>query len=725
MRSAIRPGTVLVTLAAVITAVAFAAPAAGARGLGTPPATDQFNSRCAPIAISPHAVTIGATITASAGARTDACGGPAKDVHWGWVLSQGVERQSGCGNDASSCVVKAVSATDAWTVGCLSGSSDFGPWESCDYYAVLGKDTFDLSGTLSHGPNSTKSTAGITVVLRGPGGAQSTRTDSHGTYTFAVKRGTYTVTPAGSTAPSQRTVSVSRDTNGVDFTLASDSLTLRFSPSSVPSDGTGHFTGSATVSNTSGTAQANQDVTFTPPLDVTPHALVCGRSGLVYPTLLNDGSALGSHFDVHTDANGVIPLSVWVGTQPGDWLLQGVESDDSSISDSVTLGFADRGSASFGPGQIAEQFGSAVGRTIGGGSGINLFSDFGAIGQSQASDQAVLLAFLRTVTSALPGADYGPVHAGGEAGIVFYRHGTADPLSSGVVMSIAQAASIVDAIGSGHPIPAADQSLMPLAAWASSHGVPAPADVLGSLSPPPQEKLLYFGFPYPPAVTSAPSQVAFYGPCLAPDPSLEVVQTHSPIRLSFRGAGGVTFGLGPGGARTGDGSGLIEHSGDLTTYVVPAGRYAVTVAAIGSGPATIVVLGPGTRAQRVQSLSVSVRRGQTGHLDLTGQGTAGPLAIAGRRVRAAGGLPLTVAGVPSRLRAGRRTTARLVITSLGAAVPGAVVVAGGHTAVADQHGVARLSLRPGTRGPVTLTVTSPGARALRRTITVTRLKRKD
>ena len=146
----------------------------------------------------------------------------------------------------------------------------------------------------------------------------------------------------------------------------------------------------------------------------------------------------------------------------------------------------------------------------------------------------------------------------------------------------------------------------------------------------------------------------------------------------------------------------------------------------GTGPATILALSPRHAAEAVQSLTLSVHKGQTGRLALASHGASGPLAIAGHRVRPIAGLPRKLSGLPNHLTVGRRTTVTVRIASLGAPVPGAVVAVGGrvHTlALTDQHGAARLSLRPPARGTVTVTVTSPGSHDLTRRLAVTSAKR--
>jgi hypothetical protein len=148
----------------------------------------------------------------------------------------------------------------------------------------------------------------------------------------------------------------------------------------------------------------------------------------------------------------------------------------------------------------------------------------------------------------------------------------------------------------------------------------------------------------------------------------------------------------------------------------------MSVIATGTGPAAMVALSPGRTAQRVQSLMLSLRRGQSGRLSLGAQGATGALTIAGRRVRPSAGLPLTLSGLPRQLHVGHRTTTTVRVFSLGAPVPGAVVAVGGrvHTvAVTDQRGAIRLSLHPAARGVVTVTVTSPGSHPLTQKVRVT------
>lgn len=587
-----------------------------------------------------------------------------------------------------------------------------------------------LSGVNVAITGATSSGTAVSVAATtGPGGSWST-TLMPGTYNVAptgtpptektkgiyqVKRcdGTATVTSVGDVCQVSGTGAKQAD---FAFKPSDHVLALSFSPGSVDTTGTGHFTGVAKDVDKTGAPVTGESISFTPPLDVSPRALVCSPTGLVYPRLLSDGSPLGSGFGLSTDSGGLVPLSVWVGTTPGQWLLEADETGDSSVATSLGFPFPDRGAGTFAPGGIAEDLYRAARNTVGGSSGINLFSHFAATGQAEASSQAVLMAFLALNLSRFPGADFGPAHAGGRAGVVFYRHGTTDP-SLGVVLGIDQAAAIIDAAGSGKAIPDADRSLPSLAGWAADHGAD-PHSALGSLAPPPSEGLLYFGFPYPPLVNSAAAEVSFYGPCLQPDPALEEVQTHSPVALTFSGAHGYRLGLSAKGRAVGNGRGFVVRNGDQVTYVLPTGSYHVAVAATGSGPATIVSLAPGRRAISAGVFTLRVRRGQHGAFALGRHGAGTVLRIGRQRLHLSVGLPLSLNGLPHRLRRGATRTLKLRLRSLGAPVAGALITVTGHAraaAVTDGGGVAAVTVRP-AKGAVTVKVTASGHHALRRVL---------
>jgi Calx-beta domain len=140
--------TVVAILASVLSAAGMAAQGASARAftvrpsdeVGPEPTELLPESRCANLSLAPSVVRVGETITASAGPATDECGGPASSVSWVW--GAGGETVSGCGETSTTCEFRPEEATgtpgNRWTQLCIFGSSPFGGWESCAYYAVEG-----------------------------------------------------------------------------------------------------------------------------------------------------------------------------------------------------------------------------------------------------------------------------------------------------------------------------------------------------------------------------------------------------------------------------------------------------------------------------------------------------------------------------------------------------------------------------------------------------------
>lgn len=105
--------------------------------LGAPPAEPQ--SRCAAMTVSPHVVSVGGTITATAGpAQPGSCGGGPGSVIWTWGFSAGATPVSGsCQANSATCTLTAVFVTSGYVSLCINGASVQGPWDSCDYYAVV------------------------------------------------------------------------------------------------------------------------------------------------------------------------------------------------------------------------------------------------------------------------------------------------------------------------------------------------------------------------------------------------------------------------------------------------------------------------------------------------------------------------------------------------------------------------------------------------------------
>jgi hypothetical protein len=169
---------------------------AGTPKLGPMPAPDE--SRCAQMHFSPHMISIGQLVVADAGPITSACGGPASSVHYAWPdpnpdLNQipGLVEPHRCSVNAASCQFRAVMFTQlgVWEGLCISGSSPFGGWGSCESYVVKVGKYLRLDGTVFNLHGKT-----VTVRLSGKHVRATTTTDvDSAVYQFAVLPGRYKV----------------------------------------------------------------------------------------------------------------------------------------------------------------------------------------------------------------------------------------------------------------------------------------------------------------------------------------------------------------------------------------------------------------------------------------------------------------------------------------------------------------------------------------------------
>jgi hypothetical protein len=175
-------------------ALVVAGPLSAAETFG--PRPKPVESRCAPIRISAHLVNVGDVIQADAGPATANCGGPSSKVHWAWPDDSpdanqipGLIKTHPCPGTSAHCAFRArlFSPAGMWEGICISGVSPQGAFTSCDSYAVRIGTYHYLTGTIFNLGGTTK------VRLSGPGGRQSTETDSAGVWTFAVRSGTYTI----------------------------------------------------------------------------------------------------------------------------------------------------------------------------------------------------------------------------------------------------------------------------------------------------------------------------------------------------------------------------------------------------------------------------------------------------------------------------------------------------------------------------------------------------
>ena len=194
-RGALRRGLLVLGLSlGAMTGAALASPFVSAVSL--PPMPQPVESRCAPVSISAHLVNVGAKIEASAGPATPNCGGPASSVTWSWPDDnpdlnqiQGLVKTHACPTNSSHCEFKArlFTAAGEWLGICISGAAPQGAFTSCESYAVRQGAYHSVGGTIFNLPSRKP----ITVHLSGPGGSQTTTTDSAGFWHFVAKNGTY------------------------------------------------------------------------------------------------------------------------------------------------------------------------------------------------------------------------------------------------------------------------------------------------------------------------------------------------------------------------------------------------------------------------------------------------------------------------------------------------------------------------------------------------------
>lgn len=151
----------------------------------------------------------------------------------------------------------------------------------------------------------------------------------------------------------------------------------------------------------------------------------------------------------------------------------------------------------------------------------------------------------------------------------------------------------------------------------------------------------------------------------------------------------------------------------------------MTVTGTGSGTAHIEVLGvvgsPLTSyARSISDYVFRAHAGASGTLPVNFFGPAGAMTFAGRTVTSQAGLPITLAGLPARIKHGKRRLV-LVASSLGTPLPGAVVTLAEKsltlTATTDARGRARFTVTL-SKGRLTVAVSYPAAVPLTSTIRV-------
>ena len=704
-------------------------------------------TRLGALTVSPHVVHAGGTITgtvALTGKYT---------VVWPTAIPFLVQQGDCTNTPTCTWTVPANAPTVKYTTLRASVINNQGTGISRDYYAIIGKDKFDLAGHITDSEG--KPVAGAAVKITGTESAGAT-TDATGQYNVLLKRGRYTVTPIPAKGrtfqPEQSSVTLNQDRT-VDFKLRPnvDEITVTPEADTLAASGVAETGITITDRNSAGEPVEGATLDIAPPPEYTSPALVCDSSGrLAYPQMLSDGSALGARFQRITDGSGEIHLSTFFGAVPGDWLIEATEQGAPSAKPGrATITLTPSGGAPTLPDALTSLLIAAGNKTL---------SDWSV------EPQRRLVEWLGQVRGEIQGVAFLPIRsvdpAGfNESGVVVYadtgtvREALMDyltgrstfppPESEAVVIDTKSLVQLqFGEVVSGQAAITPPFRLPGLDAWANGtviqisepdvqafHNqthIPIPArgrPQFGLEKPQAHDDLLYGYGPYPPFGGSVAAQASFKQ-CVSPSFQTRITP-HSPVTVQLRDAQGKESGLAPTGlADDAIPGSLVSHSGrTLRLISVPGGSYTVTVTGTGDGPATLVFTVPTATGVSTRVFHFQSRRGAKGRLSLSAAGAGATLHFAGRTIRGTPGLALSVRGLPSSLKKGRTAHLSLALREqLGhGAGPVAVRVsgvAGGLSATSTAAGRLRLTLHPKRRGAIRLVFSGPGFASLTRTLRV-------
>jgi len=705
-------------------------------------------------AVEPRVLHVGQHITG-----TVTPGG--NDEHWDWkaFVKQvgGGKVVSGCGDDVSSCTVKAShkAVSNVWEVFGEGVDIPFlgsrATSISSDYF-IVNNDLAQLSGTVSAGPHKPLSGVELRVSGTSESGhhvSRTTTTDSSGNYAFALTKGSYTVRPLhGTYKPPERSVNLSSNRTGVDFEQGHDQIKLTIDPQTVESNGRAVVTVTATDTDAEGNPIPDHELQIEPPPTYDVPGLFCDASArFVSPTRLGSGEILPTHFNRFTDQDGQVRFTVFVGAVPGDMIIEAREADHPLVADSKVL---------------------TVGVT---GAGATLPFDLPAtlLGQGDttlfAGGEASLLHWLGTIKAegALGGIGFMPIHATDATaahrvhdGVVLF------PENQGVKQQLfsfldggtnsapgEQQAQVIDIdnllnwqfgqAAAGHLGHSIQNHLQSLQGWQDGEVVDFGENARGQdrkLSIPgrgrpfsgfahPQgnDYLLYEYGPYPPFGSDQQTANTF-DRCISPGFQGTTFTVHSPLAVVVHDSRGDSAGVSPHGG-PGDtlpGSVVVYSGKRVRSVSVPTGTYTVSVAGTGKGPATLVV----SSGKKTEVFSFQAHKGQTGSLSIKPGHLPKSLRIGGHTVTAAGGLKLRVKGLPASLAHGKARTLKLTVrdqfgqpasgVELNLTGPPGV---GGRAATSDRNGNIKLTVRPSKPGQATVHLSGVGYLKLTRKLTIT------
>jgi hypothetical protein len=517
------------------------------------------------------------------------------------------------------------------------------------------------------------------------------------------------------------TVRVTQERVRIEETAVDVSL----APSSVAAEGSG-LSLATILATRGGQGLANRALSIQPDADAdAPRAVVCDtRAGgaLLWPThRFSDGTRSVSGFDTRTDATGEKQLKLLTGAQAGSFSLSATLKGQASIFDIAQLSVTG-GGAGQDPASLADKL-TRAGRDFMEGASPRFAAAVGLRqgqhGGTLAREQALLewLTTARAGSGTLNGLAFGPIRsADGRAGILVYPRGATVRTPSGVVTPgagggrmVLDVEALAQAVGSSQTLggifrfpdltlPQFAGVVQPFASWQGGGG---PA-VVGFATSSKNEDLAYFGYPEPPPL-GTPGRRDFDG-CLDLGLGDFVAEVHSPLRLTFTAADGRELGLGPGGPVLDIPGGFVSAPrGGVARYAVPAGAASsFRLLGTGSEQATVVLSGPRGGAPSV--FSFAVKAGQSGTVRLGGSAPPSALTFAGKRVRGAHGVGLTLKA-PRKVGKGKRFGV-VVKDQFGRPAGGVTVSAGRAVRATDARG--RASLQAPRRGSAVTVVASGG-----------------
>ncbi len=675
--------------------------------------------------ISPRVVHPGGRVTLRFG------GGP--DVRWHLVSAPGALSE-GCSSSMQGTGSKTCTATIAaadllgplpmwlpfqvgfdWLPSCSSGGCISSSERT--NVALLPASSSLLSGSVRDAGDHM--VRGVPITISGQGRRYATTTNGAGEFTAILPTGTWTVAPAGTWDPPARVIRLGAagaradfkaPVSELDFSVAGSRLVNGVDWTTAPASGLALRSGVVRAHTSSGRPLADRTVQIDAPYvdgsspgqSPRPRISVC--DAVTWRPLFTTGDRT----ERVTDSNGEVGFTLMLGTEIGTSLLHARLADDVTALDVERIG---QTGAVTGP-SVPDIVTPMQNATRLGLPAPPMF----AIGAG--SLQAVLVEWWLGYRAGeqvgpdrmLPAGDFVPVRSrdNQRAAIVFYPAGNPRPLRDHLTLGSTLPTDYPTATLGFRQVPfspdgkllqwqAVLTDLPALSTWEAANGPATDGFVLNGTG---LGTAGWLGGPVPPVIVDRTARSAYARCVPGASPPTTIVEVHSPVTVDLAEGGG--------------GFAIRSPRSGPVSYVVPGEATELALNGTGSGRAVIVV----RAGDVVRSYDFRSRRGAGGVLTLNASGAPSRLTFAGRVVPAAPGVALRLSGLPRTLAGGRATTVTARVTdafgsgveNASVTVRGAGIRAGGST---DGRGVVRLTLRPTSRGRITLVASAPGARPAR------------